>query len=150
MTFTCQRRRERQKARAGRICRWVLDCVLPLRRYFLMIFPNWVSLQPLSGTYGPASKDPQCKSVAVGKSSSESQRPNPHRMHSPNPHAINGLSLPSWVRSQQKSPESTEQSDSLQLAVMIAMPQPRDRPRPEGEPDEYQIGVAHLPWGRDG
>lgn len=145
-------------------CTWfnlqVCFGVFPYLSYLYL--SDTTHLQPMSGIYGPA--------VDVCPKSSTSENNNvireelrPTHTRSPNPQALNGLSLPSYVRAhhqrpgsaaQKPSDSSSEQSSSLQLSFIVAMPQPPRRRQAlvgeEGcELDEYQIGVAQVPWGRD-
>ncbi len=55
-----------------------------------------------------------------------------------NPHALHGLSLPTW-KPQEKT-VVTSQSESLDVVLMIAMPSRNDTSK------EYQFGVAQIPW----
>lgn len=73
-------------------------------------------------------------------------------MPSPNPQALNGLSLPSWINKHEKDQEEDEDvppdgriPDAVQVAVMIAMPGQMKNTRGEDDPlGEFQIGVTTV------
>ncbi|KAK7462783.1 hypothetical protein VKT23_007367 [Stygiomarasmius scandens] len=113
----------------------------------------WSLMQPLSTALVPSS------------SSSNKPAAPPPMIRSPsrNPAAIHGLSLPTWRPSlvvptadKQKEKDKSDEDDAqrreseIQIAVMIAMPSRSrtSRADDEQELDEYQIGVARIPWDK--